>query len=71
MDSRLQRHLTNVTQWIWYYPNPVKWVLWPLSVLYRVAVEIRLLCFRFGLKPVTTLPVPVIVVGNSQRRWYW
>ena len=64
MDSRLQRLLTNVTQWVWYYPNPVKWVLWPLSGIYRVAVEIRLLCFRLGFKPVTTLPVPVIVVGN-------
>jgi len=64
VDPRLQRLLTYATQWIWYAPNPVKWVLWPLSGLYRLAVEIRLLCFRLGLKPVTTLPVPVIVVGN-------
>tara|TARA_B100000809_G_scaffold248410_1_gene278473 strand:+ start:201 stop:1199 length:999 start_codon:yes stop_codon:yes gene_type:complete len=50
--------------WIWYRPNLVKWLLWPLGNIYRVAMEIRRLQYRLGLKPVTTLPVPVIVVGN-------
>ena len=56
--------LERVFNWIWYRPNPAKWLLWPLGGIYRLATEIRQLQYRLGLKPVTTLPVPVIVVGN-------
>ena len=50
--------------WIWYRPNQIKWLLWPLASIYRVAMGIRRLQYRLGLKPVVTLPVPVIIVGN-------
>jgi tetraacyldisaccharide 4'-kinase len=49
---------------IWYQPNALKWLLWPLGGLFRVLAGFRRLLFRLGLKPTTTLPVPVIVVGN-------
>ena len=50
--------------WIWYQPNPMKWLLWPLGGLFRVVAGCRRLLFRLGLKTTTTLPVPVVVVGN-------
>ena len=50
--------------WIWYRPNQIKWLLWPLAAIYRMVMGIRRLQYRLGLKPVVTLPVPVIVVGN-------
>ena len=51
-------------EWVWYRPNPVKWLLWPLSWVYRALVRLRHAAYRFGLKAVTTLPVPVVIVGN-------
>lgn len=56
--------LERTLNWIWYRPNPVKWLLWPIGGIYRVATELRRLQYRRGLKSVTALPVPVIVVGN-------
>jgi len=49
---------------IWYRPNPLQWLLRPLSWIYRVVVSVRRLAYRLGFKSVTRLPVPVIVVGN-------
>lgn len=50
---------------VWYSPrHPMRWVLWPFEMLYRVVVGVRQACYRFGLKKVEHLPVPVIVVGN-------
>lgn len=50
---------------IWYTPNhPVRWVLAPVEYVYRAVVSVRNFCYRVGLKRVTQLPVPVIVVGN-------
>ena len=56
--------LTRVLEWIWYRRNPLKWLLWPLSWVYRAVVRLRQVSYRVGLKSVTTLPVPVIIVGN-------
>jgi len=53
-----------VMDWVWYQPNPVQWILWPLGWIYRAAVFIRRSLYRLGLRPVTELAVPVIVVGN-------
>ena len=50
--------------WTWYHPNQIKWLLWPLAVIYRIAIGIRKLQYQLGLKSAVTLPVPVIVVGN-------
>jgi tetraacyldisaccharide 4'-kinase len=60
----LRLTLENIFDWIWYHPNPVKWLLWPFGVIYRVAAKRRRQQFQLGIKAVTTLPVPVIVVGN-------
>jgi tetraacyldisaccharide 4'-kinase len=39
-------------------------LLWPLSLLVRLAVSVHKLCFRVGLLRSHRLPVPVLVVGN-------
>ena len=56
--------LESAFNWIWYRPNLIKWLLLPLTAIYRTAMGIRRLQYRLGLNPVVTLPVPVIVVGN-------
>lgn len=56
--------LEQTLNWVWYRPNPVKWLLWPFSVAFRVATEFRRLRYRVGQKPTMRLPVAVIVVGN-------
>ena len=56
--------LVRLLEWIWYRPNPLKWLLWPLSWVYRAVVRLRQVSYRVGLKSVTNLPVPVIIVGN-------
>lgn len=39
-------------------------VLYPFSLLFRLAVALRRLLYRAGIRPTVKLPVPVIVVGN-------
>ena len=55
-------------QWLtdsWYQTNhPLRWLLLPLSGLYRVVIFIRSLLFRVGCLRSEKLSVPVIVVGN-------
>lgn len=41
-----------------------RWLLLPLSGLFRALSGLRRLAYRWGLLPVARLPVPVIVVGN-------
>lgn len=49
---------------IWYRPNPCRWLLLPLGICYRWMIDLRRLMYRWRVKPVTVLPVPVVVVGN-------
>jgi tetraacyldisaccharide 4'-kinase len=49
---------------LWYGASPLKWLLWPFSVLYAGLARARRALYRSGLRPVIELPVPVIVVGN-------
>jgi tetraacyldisaccharide 4'-kinase len=42
----------------------MKWVLWPIGWLYGILMEVRRLLYRKGIKSITRIPVPVIVVGN-------
>ncbi len=56
--------LTRVFDWVWYRPNPVKWLLWPLSLAYRGAAATNSALYRSGIRRISTLPVPVVVVGN-------
>jgi tetraacyldisaccharide 4'-kinase len=49
----------------WYSrPSFLTYLLWPLTILYRVVIVVRCLFYRCGLFRSYHLPVPVIVVGN-------
>ena len=48
----------------WTQRGLLAWVLWPLSLIYRLLVMLRRALYRSALLPVSRLPVPVIVVGN-------
>ena len=52
------------SEWLWYQEHPVKWVLWPIGWLYGIVMEVRRLLYRGGIKSITRMPIPVIVVGN-------
>jgi tetraacyldisaccharide 4'-kinase len=49
---------------IWYGKHPLRWLLWPASLLYAAIIALRRLCYRRGWLRSERLPVPVIVVGN-------
>jgi tetraacyldisaccharide 4'-kinase len=54
-------------QWLiksWYAPHPLRWLLLPLSSLYRLVVSLRKQCYSLGLFKQHSLAVPVIIVGN-------
>lgn len=48
----------------WLSGGPLSAALLPLSWLYRALLALRALAYRFGVKRIETLPVPVIIVGN-------
>jgi len=50
----------------WYAPKRTALVraLWPLSLLFRIAVALRRALYRLGVLRAEALPIPVIVVGN-------
>ena len=48
----------------WYHPSPLRWLLSPLSALYRFITGIRRWAYQRGLLQRYRPPVPVIVVGN-------
>jgi tetraacyldisaccharide 4'-kinase len=39
-------------------------LLWPFSLLFRLLVALRLVCYRLGMLKAGRVPIPVIVVGN-------
>ncbi|MBV7315513.1 tetraacyldisaccharide 4'-kinase [Shewanella sp. NIFS-20-20] len=49
---------------IWYGNHWAKYLLLPFSLLFAVITSLRRRLFSLGLKAQTSLPVPVIVVGN-------
>jgi tetraacyldisaccharide 4'-kinase len=49
---------------LWYGRSVLRWLLWPLALLFRGLVALRRLAYRRGWIPAVSLPVPVIVVGN-------
>lgn len=49
---------------IWMRRGSVAWLLWPLSLLFRMLVALRRALYRLGALKSVQLPVPVIVVGN-------
>src|SRR5258705_12332017 len=48
----------------WYRMSPVSVLLFPISLVFRLAVALRRLLFRAGALPSVRLRVPVIIVGN-------
>ena len=49
---------------IWYGKSPMRYALWPVSVVYRGLARLRRTAYRRGWRPTIEVPVPVIVVGN-------
>jgi len=48
----------------WQHPTLLSFVLWPLSLLYRLVFFVRSKCYQWGVFSSYRPPVPVIVVGN-------
>ena len=48
----------------WYHPHPIRWLLWPFSVLYCLVIWLRRQFYRLGIFKHQRLNVPVIIVGN-------
>lgn len=48
----------------WYKPQPIRWLLSPLSLLYRIVITLRKALYKAGIFKQTKLTVPVIIVGN-------
>lgn len=48
----------------WLRRGPLAWLLWPLSLLFRILVALRRALYRAGRLRSARLPVPVVVVGN-------
>ncbi|HET7764478.1 MAG TPA: tetraacyldisaccharide 4'-kinase [Burkholderiales bacterium] len=48
----------------WYRLSPLSVLLYPLSLVFRLAVAVRRLAFRLGVLRSTRAAIPVIVVGN-------
>ena len=49
---------------IWYGRSPLRWPLWPISLLFRAATSVRSAAYRRGVARSAVLAVPVVVVGN-------
>ncbi len=56
--------MANTLTQAWQHRGLLAWLLLPVSWLYRALVALRRALYGFGLRKQTTLPVPVIVVGN-------
>jgi len=56
LDARLQR--------LWYGPAWRSLPLWPLELIFRLAVALKGLLYRVGALRIRAVDVPVIVVGN-------
>lgn len=57
----------SIDRWLqarWYGDSVPGWLLTGLEQGFRQAVQLRRTAYRTGRKPITRLPVPVIVVGN-------
>lgn len=48
----------------WYQPHPIRWLLSPLSALYRSITWLRKSLYRLRIMKQSRLSVPVIIVGN-------
>ena len=53
-----------VAEELWYGSHKARWLLIPVSFLFRIIASLRRLAFMSGLLPVRRVAVPVIIVGN-------
>lgn len=60
MRLRFQQRLVAA----WATRGPLVWLLWPLSLLFHLAITVRHGLAGMGWPPAERLPVPVVVVGN-------
>ncbi len=58
------RSLSGALKLVWQQRTFVAYLLWPISMLYRVGFTLRRWCYQYGLFSVQRFHVPVIVVGN-------
>lgn len=49
---------------LWYGDSALRWLLWPLSMVFVGIVAARRQAYRLGLLRVEPVPLPVVVVGN-------
>ncbi|RYG13699.1 MAG: tetraacyldisaccharide 4'-kinase [Burkholderiales bacterium] len=48
----------------WTHRGWLAWVLWPVSLVYRLLVALRRVLYQFQVLEVQSIEVPVVVVGN-------
>jgi tetraacyldisaccharide 4'-kinase len=56
-----------MAQWLinsWYQRRPIRWLLWPLSLVYQAVLKLRMGLFSLAILKQRYLAVPVIIVGN-------
>lgn len=51
-------------QSLWYKKSPLRFLLWPFSLIFMAILTIRKFLYRIGLKKTVVFDCPVIVIGN-------
>ncbi len=54
--------MASLVETLWYKPHPLRWLLWPLSLIYRLISHLRRFFYRIFSRH--NAQIPVIVVGN-------
>ena len=60
----LRRKILNKIEQGWLCPNGISYLLYPVTLLYRMVFQVRTWSYRIKLLKSERLPVPVIVIGN-------
>jgi tetraacyldisaccharide 4'-kinase len=60
----MSRFATGLLNSIWYSNHRLKWLLWPLSLVFRWLVWLRRWLYRHGWLKSVQIGLPVIVIGN-------
>jgi len=56
--------LSQLFSTLWYGNSPLRWLLWPVALLYLTLARVRRLAYARGWLRAVEVDVPVIVVGN-------
>lgn len=49
---------------IWYEKNPIAYILFPFSLIYRLIIAARKFCYQLKIFKSHKLKIPVIIIGN-------